>query len=371
MRLTLAISSACILSIPSLDALACGGGAVGPEPQSVGVDAQRVFLSVLGENTEIVTELSLPQTVGDWGVLIPVPVEPTIDPEPLDAEAFDQLDRETQVVVAPAQEEGGGGGCGSDGVEAGGGLRGGDLEEGDSVDVGPVTATVLSTDSGDALASWLGDNGFSVSADDQATIDTYATRGRFFVAIRRNETPLTGSTSRIGLHMTLAGDHRVFPLRMAKVGAAETVSFVLFLAGPEPLAPDAPFEWFTVDALDADLAVNESYAWAVEKEVEARGGRAWVVEGVWNRDAMTGFQLPDALRALTAPGQVVTRLSTRMHPEDLNDDASFFSSGEGTVPTTIQQPAQSGCRVGKRRAVPGVVALLAALALVAVGRRRK
>src|SRR6478735_7058337 len=95
-----AVAIGCGLSLfPSAAALACGGGGV---TSKVGVttNAQRIFMSVRATGTtDIVAQIAVPKTTADYGVLIPVPDEPTLDSEPVSAEDLNALDKATAPVI--------------------------------------------------------------------------------------------------------------------------------------------------------------------------------------------------------------------------------------------------------------------------------
>jgi hypothetical protein len=78
-----------VLSVPltaaalSGDARACGGGGlVTAEAATVGANVQRVFVAVRPQVTEAVTQVAVPATAADYGVLIPLPARPTVDDKP-------------------------------------------------------------------------------------------------------------------------------------------------------------------------------------------------------------------------------------------------------------------------------------------------
>ncbi len=117
------------------------------------------------------------------------------------------------------------------------------------VTIGPVTAVSLTADTGDAINAWLADNGFVVPTGDQSLVDAYAGTGRYFIAIRRSDTAATGGATSVGVHFTLAGDERGLPLRFARLGAATTVAFTVFVAADSVVAPSSPFAALTINDL--------------------------------------------------------------------------------------------------------------------------
>ena len=175
----------------------------------------------------MITQIGVPATTADYGVLIPVPSEPTLDPSPVASADIDVLDTKTaptfiqqpndeavsrfQLRLRPSDK----GGVGQP-FDAG-------VHVSQPVTIGPVTAVSLTADTGDAINTWLADNGFVVPTGDQSLVDAYAGTGRYFIAIRRSDTAATGGATSVGVHFTLAGDERGLPLRFARLGAATTV----------------------------------------------------------------------------------------------------------------------------------------------------
>ena len=198
------------------EAKACGGGMVSEVDADVSVGAQRVFVSVRKDGTtDIVTQLAVSGTA-DFGVLIPLPSAPTLDQTPIDTRELDALDAATQVHFFSREEASdsqgsGSSGCGSadagDGELAGLGGRndeGGGVTASEFLDVGPVTAVVLTADDGAALTAWLDENGFAVGTNDQSVVDAYVGQGRHFLAFKRAEGAPKTDTS-VGVHFSLAG----------------------------------------------------------------------------------------------------------------------------------------------------------------------
>lgn len=309
-------------SVP--EALACGGGGVTTSVDtSVGIEVQRVFLSVRNDKTEVVTQITVPSTA-DYGVLLPLPAEPVLDPNPVSNADLNTLDDAT----APAIRVESGGedddescGCplvmGSDSAAGGVGTS---IHVSRPVDIGPVTAVVLSGDSDDAIRSWLEDNGFAIPETHTSVFEAYAGLGQYFVALRRNGTAAAGPSS-VGVHFTVPGDRRTIPLQFASIGAGPTVAFRVIVAAPEVVGPAAPFTALTLDDLDPTLLGAEDYEGAIEKAVADHEYRAFVIESTHERSELVG--VAPSLLALMGTGAHVTRLTTILPGEALTDDATL------------------------------------------------
>jgi hypothetical protein len=312
-------------------ARACGGGGVTTRQDgSVGADAQRIFLSVRSTGvTDIVVQIGVPETTADYGVLIPVPSEPTLSPQPVSAAEFDKLELATAPSIYVTEGDGGGGlSCGCAGADAPLGDAGG-VSVGAPQNIGPVTAVVLSGESGAAVDGWLGENGFNIAEAWRPLLDEYAGAGKYFIAVKRGDSRVDGTPSSIGLRYTIAGDHRDLSLRFARLGAAETVAFTVFLSAPSAMAPSAPFQALTLEDLDRDILRRSTYSTAVRHAVSARGSQAFVLEGSWNT---TDSSLDSALMALADDGDVLTRLSTVVYASTLDADVNFGTPHRSPIP---------------------------------------
>jgi hypothetical protein len=356
------------LALPEVAEACGGGGVVSTRPGSVGANAQRVLISVHGDGvggaadgTDIVVQISVPATTDDYGALLPLPSEPTLDPSPVSADELEQLDMATAPRIATFNEDSGGGwscGCGS-ATKGDDGGEGEGARVSEPVDIGPVTAVVLAGNT-DAVNTWLGDNGFVISEADQATITDYA--GYFFVAIRRNDRAAPGGPTSIGIHFSMAGDHRELPLRFASLGAASTVAFTLFFATNETVAPSAPFAALTLDDLVGSILAYQGYRAAVQSAVRMHDNRAFVLESRTpsNELALGGTRLQSFFF-----GEYVTRMSTILPADALTEDAHFYDPFPGDVPNS--RGLANHDALGSREANMGLLSLL----LLGIWRRRK
>jgi hypothetical protein len=307
------------------------GGIVTAQRGGIGADAQRIFISVRRDSTDVVTQIVVPEAAADYAVLIPVPALPTLDPTPVATEDLATLDARTAPLIqreVKVEDEG----CACfpvcctaddrELVPA----RDINVQLTEPVPIGPVTAVVLSADAGAIVQGWLDDNGFALADEDRELVTEYSGPGKFFIAIRRSDTTTSGPSS-IGVHFTLPGDQRALPLRFARIGAAPTLAFTVFVAAPSFVAPSPPFVLLRLSDLDGDLVDDQGYAAAVEAAVAPRSGRAFVLEKVlysgWRR--LVTSRLVDWADS----DAKLTRLSTRLAAADLTTDVAFDVPYEG------------------------------------------
>jgi hypothetical protein len=328
------VIGACVWSLaaPRIAAACGGGGVVMSRPGSVGANAQRVVLSVRGDGTTlttvVTTQIAVPATTNDYGALLPLPTEPHLYTDPISVEELDALDAATAPrILSESRDDDSGGGCGCGLGAAGaddGAVGARSVRASEPVDIGPVTAVVLSGTT-DAVNTWLADNGFVLSATDQAIVSEYA--GYYFVAIRRNEKTAPGGPTSIGIHFAMDGDHRELPLRFARLGAAKSVAFTLFLITNDTVGPSSPFAALTIDDLEAPSLYAGTYRSAVESAVRAHGYRAFVLESRTERlDAgtLSGW--------FTGNQYYLTRLTTVLPVDQLTEDAHFYATFDDDVP---------------------------------------
>jgi MYXO-CTERM domain-containing protein len=327
---------------------ACGGGGITTSDAGVVANSQRVIISsrASGE-TDIIVEVAVPATTADYGVLIPVPSEPLLDDRAIDEDELARFDEATAPQIKRELDypsEGSGCGCGSAGDDdsSGSDTKGasGSVSVTQQVSLGPVTAIALTGDSVDAVSNWLGDNGFVIPDDRLELLDAYVGGGRYFIAVKRDDRSTPGTATSIGLHYTLQGDYRQLSLAFARLGAAPTVAFTVFVGAPVPMGPSEPFVAFGLDDLSADLLRRDDYTGAVAKAVKSRGSRAFLVETAKPVGQILGSALIPAqspLHAAFDDDVRITRLSSVIDAEALTEDATFdeplrsFVSGVRTV----------------------------------------
>jgi hypothetical protein len=317
-----------LLGVPRV-VLACGGGGIASQAGVV-VDSQRVVISSRANGTtDIVAQISVPQTTSDYGVLIPVPSEPTLDNQPVAASDLAKLDDATQPqILVGTGGSSSGCGCGAAAADTKGAPTRG-VTAGPPVEIGPVVAVSLTGESDEAIRAWLGDNGFLLPADASATLASYVGEGNYFIAIRRSDRAATLAPSSIGIHYSLTGDHRKLSLAFTRIGAASTMAYTVFLGATTAVGPTAPFTALTLNDLDPAALRRGDYKGAVQAAVGARGSKAFVLESATAANSV----LPTQLAHLFDPGAVLTRATTVVSREQLTEDVVFATPFKGEVPS--------------------------------------
>ncbi len=366
MKLTLTFLMTIAAAAAARPARACGGGVVSTQNTSIGANAQRIILSAHDGVTDVVTQVGVPQTTADYGLLIPVPSAPTLDPNPVSSSDIDKLFEWTQprVRVRPEVDDDILPHCGCGGTSKGGSNTGG-TQVGTPVTIGPVTAMTLTRDTGAAVNTWLADNGFVLNLAYQSIIDDYSGPGRYFIVIRRSDTAATGGPSSVGVHFTLAGDERGLPLQFAFIGSGARVGFTVLVAADQVVGPSAPFQALTLDDLDAGTLRSSGYYAALATAVDKRSGLAFLLEGTWTGAELSAAATWPSLQPFIGSSAQVTRLSSVIREYDLSSfdtDVRFDQPFAGTVPR--ERIVQRSSRH------PKLALAFAAIALAAMARRR-
>jgi hypothetical protein len=312
-------------------------------------------------------------------VLIPVPAAPTLDPHPIASAELDALTAQTEPKIFKYTAGGDDSACGCPFVAGGSSNKASDVTPDGSdggirvsqpVAIGPVTAVVLGGGSGDEVNAWLAQNNFAIPDANRPLVTAYAGPERYFIALRRTEGVSPGVATSVGVHFSLPGDQRGLPLRFARLGAAPTVAFTVFVVADTGVGPGIPFDLVTLNDLDAGILRTAGYSAAVSGAVSRRNNQAFVVEGTWAGTELTAA-LGSSLQLLLGPGQHLTRLSTILPAAALVTDVTFSEVLKSTPPSSRFVIEEGPRGAPGSRARMGRVLGLALLAMAAVrGRRR-
>jgi hypothetical protein len=349
---------------------ACAIAAVS-QTGALGADAQRIFISAHSDHTDVVVQVSVADTTEDYGILIPIPVRPTLDTMPVDARELDGLDQRTQVNIIDNtglnSDSGGGIGCGAAADRATPGSFQNSTEVVQTAQIGPLTAVVLTASTGTDLTSWLSNNGYVVPAGKQALIDRYSLPGQYFIAAKRTSPAQIGEESSLGLHFTLPGVQLGIPLPIAQLGGAEQVAFTVFVAADQGMGPTGPYARLKIEDLNKETVRVSRYRAAIDQAVSAKNGRAFVTEGVYEASVVEG-----RIASFTTAGQKISRLSSVTTPGSLTENLMLGPTNDTNPPSsyldvTAEDEESSGCR-----SAGGLASPLAYLAIIfAIMRRAK
>jgi len=339
-----------LASLAPSPASACGGFFCGFQPADQ--QAERVVFAVdeAAGTTEMIVQIQYTGAAEEFAWVVPlaaVPEEGSLATFP--AAALQVLDRNTAPVFSPSDP------CASASAIMPGVDSVTPRELGSTVtvhereEVGPYdVAVVESTDVG-ALVAWLRDHGYRVTTAMEPLIAEYAAAGRVFLALR-----LRGGVASAEIEpfrMTLPGTSPSIPLRMTAVAAEPEMAIVVTILGSQryesatwpdlEIAPEDLAVW--VESTPESLDLRFNWPEAVARAVDAAGGRGWVTEMAGGTrdlratlDAMAPAT-PEQEEARAALGDLLgdhaylTRLYTRLSPEEMTSDPVFRRSAGGDV----------------------------------------
>lgn len=322
-------------------ALACGGFFCSATP--VDQSAERIVFVDEGDGVvSSYVEIMYQGAPEDFAWIVPVPAVPELDV--WDGGAFNGLDLATQ----PRFQ--GNFGCldaaAEDGQEpnAGGGDRDGDggVDVLAREQVGPFDTATITSDDPRALVEWLRTNGFRILPEMEPFVALYTAERMKFVAMKLQ--PGEGIDAIAPIKMTYASSGMVVPLRLTAVAAQLEMGVKVWILGDKRYGPTNVPE-VTVD--DADLRWDDwqwqsNYVPLVARQVDAAGGHGFVVDMavptgpladqvrnsfVPDRAGQAGIDSRDALATLLESKPYLTRLYTRVSPEEMDIDPLFEAIG--------------------------------------------
>ncbi|TDE98935.1 DUF2330 domain-containing protein [Occultella glacieicola] len=212
---------AVVLPTPA-QACACGGY-VAADGYEVAVNREVATIAWDGETERILLEMDVLTDAPDAALLIPTPAPAEVALG--DAEMFDELleviapEVEVDYTWWPDVELGDGAGGAPEGAPPSLGV---DVLE--TVDLGPLEASVLAADDADGLAQWLDEHGYVMQDGLATALRPYITEGWYYVAMRltTDAADLTGELQPVDL--TFPSESLIYPMRLS--AAAATDQFV-------------------------------------------------------------------------------------------------------------------------------------------------
>ncbi len=144
--------------------------------------------------------------------------------------------------------------------------------------VGPYEAVTIRASNGTSVADWLRANGYPLGGNMESILDSYATAGFDFLALRF--APAAGAQATQPIRIVTPGSDTTLPLRMLAVAAETQVAIQLFVISTSGYAP-SNFPTATLDGsgLVWDYGKQESNYEALAQGVLASGaGTTWLIE---------------------------------------------------------------------------------------------
>lgn len=343
-----------LASLAPATALACGGFFCNATP----VDQQAERIIFVQEDSDTVTsyvEIVYQGEPDGFAWVVPVPSVPLLDV--WHGGAFNALDLLTEpqfelpwACLAEA-------GAFDDADGAPDPAPGGDVEVLDRQRVGPFDTATIESDDPRALVEWLRVNDYRITPAMEPFIAMYTREGLKFLAMKLAPGEETDSIQPIKMTYDAAGP--MVPLRLTAVAAQLEMGVKVWVLGDARYGasgvPDITIE-------DADLRFDPNtwqtnYLALVARKVDENGGKGFITELAGPTAALAqqvrdsfvpewagqeAVDARDALAALLDSRPYVTRLYTRLSPEEMDHDPSFVRIGGDDVANRRVVPAPDG-----------------------------
>jgi hypothetical protein len=354
MRTLLACGVASVIGITALPSLAsaCGGFFCGNQP--VDQQAERIVFSVNADGTvTMVVQIQYQGEAADFAWVLPlgdVPDAMSLDTFPqaalnaLDANSGPQFQFPDDPECSAGWELDAAAGGPPAPRSADGGVDVHLRQE-----VGPFDVAVISGTDPAALVSWLRDNGFRVGTPVEPYIAAYTSEGKKFLALRLQ--PGRDTSDIEPFMFTLPGQNPGIPLRLTAIAAEPEMGIAVFILGDQRFGPAG--DWAAVEIDDNEI-VWRPYTWPMEtnwtslvaRGVDEAGGRGWVTEYAGSTESyleLVRATMPadadqerakEALLGIMEGKRYMTRLYTRLSPEEMTSDPMFRRVSGGDVDRT-------------------------------------
>jgi hypothetical protein len=366
---TLVTFLSCVLCValatPDL-ARACGGFFCSSAP--VDQSSERIIFALNADGTtDMIVQIAYQGDSKDFAWLLPLAEVP--DPKKLATfpeQAMTSLDSGTapQFTLPPNCLNGRGfGGVG------GGGPGGGALpttaaqDAGVSVfirqTVGPYDVAVIGSEDAEATYQWLLDNGYRITAAMNEFVKLYTAEGMKFLALKLTDTATVSEIQ--PFRMRLPGDSPSIPLRLTSIAALPEMGILVWIFGNqryEPAGeaveveiPKDDLRWDPARFFGFGGVVGTNWRALVARAADEKQGKAWVVEQAGPTTMLSSlisaqflqpqdprFEAQEALKELLTGRSYMTRLYTRLSPEEMTYDPVFKRSSKGDVARQRELP---------------------------------
>lgn len=144
--------------------------------------------------------------------------------------------------------------------------------------VGPYEAVTVRASDGASIGDWLRANGYATAGNTESTLDSYATAGFDFLALRFQPAATAQATQPI--RIVTPGSDTTLPLRMLAAAAGAQTAIQLFVISTSGYVP-SNFPMTTLDAntLVWDYGKQQSNYEALAQGIFASGaGTTWLIE---------------------------------------------------------------------------------------------
>ena len=190
----------------------------------------------------------------------------------------------------------------------------------DQGSVGPFNYAVVGSDDPKAMVKWLQDNKYQITSAMEPFIDVYVKEQMVFLAMKLQPNKQVRDIQPV--KMTYKATKPMIPLRLTAVAATPNMVVLTWILAKSQAEPE---NYAAVKVADDDIVFTafggNNYAQLAQQRLAEQKGRAFVTEyaGAANR-----FTVSDpSLRALLSQYPYLTRVYTRISPEDMTIDPVF------------------------------------------------
>lgn len=352
---------------PASAALACGGFFCSSAP--VDQSSERIIFALNDDGTtDMIVQIAYQGDSKDFAWLLPLSEVP--DPKKLATfpeQALTSLDSGTapQFTLPPncsGTRAFGGAGGGTGGIsfaDAGISAPAGNVSVFIRQTVGPYDVAVIGSDDAEATFQWLIDNGYRITAAMNEFVKLYTTEHMKFLALKLTDTAQVSEIQPFRLR--LPGDSPSIPLRLTSIAALPEMGIVVWIFGKQRYEPAGEGREVEIAKEDLRWDPNRFYGFGgafgtnwnalVARAADEAKGKSWVVEQAGPSEMLANlisaqplqpqdprYEAQQALTELLKGRSYMTRLYTRLSPEEMTYDPVFKRSTKGDVARQRELP---------------------------------
>ena len=339
------------LTGPTRPGRACGAFFASDTSQNLAIDAQRALLVVRDETLALHLQLAAATDGKPFSWIIPIPEgsgPPTVALG--DDTIFEALDALTTPSVTIVRgSDGGGGFCGSD--KAGGDLadRGGGVQHFGGGEVGPYQYDLLAGTSTEAIATWLGDNGYVLPPGFADAITPYTERS-VFVAVRLTPAAAAEGAKTEPLVVTWPRAFEAglgYALGLSKLSTAGVAPLLLWVLSDKR---QRVANFGSTDVTGVAEAMRDQgllYDEAVTALTADAGGSLFITEFARDLRALPGSRaLADLEPLITDDAFYLTRLYAEVPKDAIEDLVITFAANAPEVESAVTVSAADNAATG-------------------------
>ncbi len=172
-------------------------------------------------------------------------------------------------------------------VSAGGDADGNKVQVLQEDSVGPYDYVVIQGKSGEAVFTWLNDNGYQQPETSKDLIGTYVEENHLFVAVKLQNDKAAGDIQPITLQYPFDGGGCV-PLRLTSIAASDDMDVWVYMLGQHRAVP-LNYLHVEIDETQVDwLRGGSNYKDLAREAVDVAAGRAFLTEYAGDTNSMQG-----------------------------------------------------------------------------------